>query len=77
MLEKSLRNSSVEIKLDDTSRLTKARKPPINNCAGGKRRLASLTTSLDREELRSKYNEILKEQKLDGITEKQIIAGNL
>ncbi len=40
-----------------------------NNRAGSLRRLASLTSRLDREGLRPKYNQILEEQKTEGIIE--------
>ena len=48
----------------------RANHPPLpNNRVGSMRRLTSLTSKLDREGLRSKYNEILQEQRLDGIIE--------
>ena len=43
--------------------------PLPNNHVGSMCRLTSLTSKLDREGLRSKYNEILQEQRLDGIIE--------
>ena len=46
-----------------------AHKPPPLFRTTVMRRLTSLTSKLDREELRYKYNEILEEKKLDGIIE--------
>ena len=48
----------------------RASHPPLpNNRVCSMHRLTNLTSKLDREGLRSKYDEILEEQKLDGIIE--------
>ena len=43
--------------------------PLQNNRVGSMHRLTNWTSKLDRERLRSKYDEILEEQKLDGVIE--------
>ena len=54
----------------ETGLLSRESHSPLpNNRVGSMHRLTNWTSKLDRERLRSKYEEILEEQKLDGIIE--------